>query len=166
MEVHLPNPYLNHHGCSYGYGYCTHVMTMKEYYYSQHFTNREMCRTSTGLDNQPSPVIEDNLIYLVQKVLEPARLKLGEPIRITSGYRSPEVNAAVGGVQNSYHKYGLAADIHVPSTNYLNRLVKILRQNEYVDKCIIEHSRSGARWLHVQTTRQKPRRLFFKLETD
>ena len=110
MEVHLPNSNLGHHGRSYGYGNCTHVMTMKVYYYSQHFTNREMCRTSTGLDNQPSPVIEDNLIYLVQKVLEPARLKLGEPIRITSGYRSPEVNAAVGGVQNSYHKYGLAAE--------------------------------------------------------
>lgn len=138
---------------------------MKLYYYSIHFTNREMCHTSTGLPNDPNPVVEENLIYLVTKVLEPTRLKLGESIQVTSGYRSPQVNAVVGGVPNSYHKYGLAADIHIKSDQYLDRILAILRENPYVDKCIIEHAKSGARWLHVQTTRQKPRRLFFNLDT-
>jgi zinc D-Ala-D-Ala carboxypeptidase len=69
-----------------------------------------MQTTSTGLDNTPTEEARANLYELVQTVLDPLRKELGVPIRITSGYRSPQVNAAVGGSRTSRHMLGLAAD--------------------------------------------------------
>jgi uncharacterized protein YcbK (DUF882 family) len=54
-----------------------------------------------------------NLRRLVDDLLDPLRSDLGAPVRVTSGYRSPEVNAAVGGSKTSRHMRGLAADIKV-----------------------------------------------------
>ena len=62
----------------------------------------------------PSEVIM-NAIALVENVLDPAREKLGMPIKVTSGYRCPLKNKAVGGVENSQHLKGEAADISVKS---------------------------------------------------
>ena len=77
----------------------------------QYFSWREMQTTSTGLDNTPTEEARNNLYRLVQEVLDPLREELGVPIRVTSGYRSPKVNAAVGGSNTSRHMLGLAADI-------------------------------------------------------
>lgn len=77
---------------------------------SNNFSLSEFTKTETGLPNRPSQEVVNNLKYLVQYVLQPARDKFG-PIEITSGYRSPEVNAAVGGSATSDHLFGRAADI-------------------------------------------------------
>ena len=63
-----------------------------------------------GLDNTPGEQERLALAALVEKVLDPLREALGEPIRITSGYRSPELNRLVGGVPTSQHLKGEAAD--------------------------------------------------------
>lgn len=76
-----------------------------------------MQTTSTGLDNTPTEEARANLYELVQTVLDPLRKELGVPIRVTSGYRSPEVNAAVGGSRTSRHMLGLAADIKARGFN-------------------------------------------------
>lgn len=76
-----------------------------------YFTWSELRTTSTGLRNEPPPDVQDNLRRLVQEVLDPLRAELGVPVRVTSGYRSPEVNAAVGGSRTSRHMLGLAADV-------------------------------------------------------
>lgn len=58
---------------------------------------------------------------LLQK-LKGLRYKIGKPVIITSGYRCPKYNLEVGGVKNSYHLLGMAADIHVPGISLDNLL--------------------------------------------
>ena len=77
---------------------------------SKDFTLSEFTDTDTGLPNEPGQEEIRNLKLLVQKVLQPARNKFGV-INVTSGYRSPEVNSAVGGSATSDHVHGRAADI-------------------------------------------------------
>lgn len=81
---------------------------------SAHFTLNELTTTSTGIANEPDLVIVDALRSFVRDVLEPMRVALGGPIIVTSGFRSPAVNSAVGGVWNSRHLLGRAADIRTP----------------------------------------------------
>lgn len=70
-----------------------------------------MIKTDTKLKNCPSKFEEiSNLLNLVL-VLNRLRICFAKPIIVNSGYRSPQVNAAVGGVYNSKHVQGLAADI-------------------------------------------------------
>jgi hypothetical protein len=77
------------------------------------FTLAEMTRTSTGLENVPGPAVRANLQELVATVLDPLRRHLGRPVRITSGFRSKQVNRRVGGSPHSRHLDGEAADIKV-----------------------------------------------------
>lgn len=87
---------------------------------SKNFTLAEFLASETadklGIDNSldatcDSYVIE-NLEYLCRWVLEPVRFRLGCPVMISSGYRCPRLNVAVGGSDTSDHLYGLAADIY------------------------------------------------------
>ena len=85
---------------------------------TQHFSLREFIISATairhGIDNTPSEETVARLKALCDNVLEPLRRRFGR-IRITSGYRSPSVNAKVGGVATSQHTLGEAADINVPN---------------------------------------------------
>jgi len=80
---------------------------------SANFALREFLRTSTGLPNQPDTEAINNLHWLCTTVLQPLRDHLGMPVRITSGYRSPAVNAKIGGAKTSAHMRGLAVDCKV-----------------------------------------------------
>ena len=89
----------------------------------------------------PSEVIQ-NAIALVENVLDPAREKLGMPIKVNSGYRCPLKNKAVGGVENSQHLKGEAADISLPLTAYglkdgLMKLARIIKEQGKFDQLII-----------------------------
>lgn len=74
------------------------------------FALSELTRTSTGRANVPTAVHVERLRYLVAAVLDPWRVLVG-PLQVTSGYRSPAANAAVGGVPGSAHTMGTAADV-------------------------------------------------------
>lgn len=74
---------------------------------------------------KPDEQILKNLEELCKTVLEPLRLAIGKPIKVTSGYRSPRHNAKIGGTKGSMHCLGIAADIHVPGT--LQDQIKIAR---------------------------------------
>ena len=63
-----------------------------------------------GIDNTPTTEQVLNLKRLCQELLEPVRSLLNVPMHINSGFRSPKVNAAVGGAHGSAHLAGLAAD--------------------------------------------------------
>lgn len=76
---------------------------------SEHFTWAELTATSTGLDNTPSLEDRIRLIYLARRVLEPLRAASGA-LRTSSAYRSAATNAAVGGVETSFHRSGLGWD--------------------------------------------------------
>lgn len=78
---------------------------------SPHFTLAELTGTGTGLPNTPGSNHIDNLRLLAGLVLEPLRVLRGGPLKVTSGYRSPEVNAAIKGSRTSDHMAGEAADL-------------------------------------------------------
>ena len=86
------------------------------------------CCGSTG-----SPQAVANIGALVENVLDPAREKLGKPIVVNSGYRCPKHNAAVGGVTNSQHMKGEAADIRCTD---IRRLKQIIIDNGRYDQLI------------------------------
>ena len=123
-------------------------MTMK---LSPNFTLQEMMATSHGkLQDMPTGEVILNLTFLCARMLQPLRDTIGRPVYINSGYRSKRLNARVGGVPNSYHLRGLAADIHVDNDEHAKVLFDILRQNKWVDMLIMER-KGNSRWLHVQT---------------
>lgn len=78
------------------------------------------CRCCGGLPAEAKANIE----ALVENVLDPARERLGMPIIVNSGYRCPKHNAEVGGVKNSQHMKGEAADIRCEDNEQLKRLIK------------------------------------------
>lgn len=101
---------------------------------SPHFKLSEFLRSETasarGIDNTPSVEVVSNLQQLCINVLEPLRQYINSPaatganlpsargnrgVIISSGYRSPALNKAVGGTPTSQHMRGEAADIHIPS---------------------------------------------------
>lgn len=110
---------------------------------SNHFTLAEFCNFSKYPDNLPTPQVVFNLKYGCQYLLEPARREVG-PIIINSGFRNPRVNALVGGVKNSQHLLGEAADIRPKGPRQFQRLVDFLRANEYTDQLL-----TGNGWLHI-----------------
>jgi hypothetical protein len=84
---------------------------------SEHFTLEEFTFSETGsrlgLNNTPPPLILLNLKQIAA-FMEKVRTLLGKPIVVHSGYRSPQVNRAVGGVPTSAHCNGLACDFTCP----------------------------------------------------
>ena len=88
---------------------------MKNFKLSEFFAS--FTADKNGIKNEPSAdkraTIERNINSLVDNVLDPIRDKFRTPVIITSGYRCPQVNRLVGGVNNSQHMSGCAADFHV-----------------------------------------------------
>ena len=72
---------------------------------------------------QLPPLARENVKALVREVLDPVREKLGSPIIVNSGYRCPKHNKDVGGVKNSQHLCGEAADIHCQDNERLKQLI-------------------------------------------
>ena len=85
---------------------------------SEHFELAELLVSETaarrGITNEPTPEVIENLRRLCQSVLQPLRVHLKRPVVITSGYRSPALNRAIGGSPTSHHMQGRAADLIVP----------------------------------------------------
>lgn len=120
---------------------------------AEHFTLREMTLSGTairlGIDNTPNEKEVTHLRTLCQEVLEPLRRRFGV-IRINSGFRCPELNKAVGGVDNSQHKRGQAADIHCASVEEAKRMYDYIRQHLDYDQLLLERKLgNGCCWLHV-----------------
>jgi len=120
---------------------------------SEFFTLAELTRSDTAarhkIDNSPSAAIVANLQYGVDMVLDPLRRLYGQPIRINSGFRCSQLNKLVGGVPNSWHQLGNAADIHISSAEEAKILFSNLQKLPSVDTVLFEHSKT-AQWLHVQ----------------
>jgi len=118
-----------------------------------HFTLEEFTRSdkakTLGISNEPPPEVVENLRLLCVNVLEPVRVKLGEVIHVNSGYRSPDLNSAVGGVATSHHVTGQAADIELgdctPESN--KRLFEAIRDGEGHWTQLIDERNYG--WVHV-----------------
>jgi hypothetical protein len=123
---------------------------------SPHFSLAELTASSTaqrlGLDNTPAPELLPRLV-LAAEMLERIRTVLGVPITVTSGYRAPAVNRAVGGVTSSDHTQGHAVDIIAPGygTPYLvASLLAPLVSTLGIGQLILEGIK-GKQWVHVST---------------
>ena len=121
---------------------------------TMHFTIEELYASKTakdkGINNMPSVREMVNLVYLAAYVLEPLRVAMGKPIRISSGYRCERLNKAVGGVYNSQHLKGQAADIDIQGDMAFGRKIfDHIRDHLPFDQLIWEHSKSGTYWVHV-----------------
>lgn len=129
---------------------------------SKHFSLEEMTNSGTAIRlriaNRPSAVQIENLRQLCLNVLEPVRLRFGVT-RITSGYRCPELNSAVGGVPDSQHTRGEAADIHISDMEVGRKMFDFIRLHTDFDQLLFERRiKGGCRWLHVSYTTRRPNR--------
>lgn len=119
-----------------------------------HFTLDELCASATakakGIINKPDVSQIINLVYLGAYVLEPLRVALGEPIKISSGFRCQALNKAVGGVANSQHCKGQAADLCIDGDmDKGKRWFDYVRKHLDFDQLIWEHNAQGVYWVHV-----------------
>lgn len=116
----------------------------------KYFSIKELAKSETAtrlkIDNTPTAEVVDNLTALVDNVLDPLRELYGKPIHISSGYRCPRLNKAVGGVANSQHLTGQAADINQGSHEENRRLFIYLEEYCTFDQLLWEN---GGAWIHV-----------------
>jgi len=70
-----------------------------------------------NIDNSPTEEHIENLKYIAEKVFQPIREHFGVPIYVSSGYRSEELNTAIGGSKTSFHRFGMALDLDQDGRN-------------------------------------------------
>jgi hypothetical protein len=104
------------------------------------------------IPNNPTPEAVANIRHLVDGILQPVRNRTGMPITVTSGYRSPALNRAVGGATTSQHTKGEAADLQCANNA---RLFEAIRANVAFDQLIWEFGDDDApAWVHVSLKSQ------------
>jgi hypothetical protein len=118
---------------------------------SEHLELSEVIRSESakrnGISNMPTPEHIENFKILANKVFEPIREHFGVPIRISSGYRSSELNKCVGGSATSQHSSGEAIDIDQDATTITNKQVfEYIKDNLAFDQLINEFNYA---WVHV-----------------
>ena len=117
--------------------------TINDIRLSPHFKLGEFIKLSKYPDNKPTMQDVANMTYGCLMLLEPARQVVG-PILINSGFRNSRVNALVGGVKNSQHLLGQAADIRPKDPRKFQLLIDFLKNSEYTDQLL-----TGNGWLHI-----------------
>lgn len=123
---------------------------------SQNFNLDELCRSQIaidcGIDNTPdSDAVVENLKLLCEKVLQPIRDHYGRPVKVSSGYRSEEINTLARGSRVSDHILGFAADIEIPGVPNAELAQWVLDNLDYT-QVILEFYTPGipdSGWVHV-----------------
>lgn len=139
----------------------------------KYFTIEELCNSVTakkkGIPNKPTPEITKHLTELVENLLDPLRIAWGSPIKISSGYRCPALNKAVGGSTTSAHNAGYAADMY-PANGKIGEfkefVMKWLKENNMkFDQYINEYS-GNSQWVHLaiknRTGEQRKQYMLYK----
>ena len=127
----------------------------------QYITVNEMLHSQTAeklnIKNVPNdPIVIENLEHTIEQLDELRRL-YGSKIFITSGYRCPALNKAVGGKPNSQHVKGQAADI-----KWDEKLLKFIIDNYHYDQ-LIEETSKRTKWIHISFNKEKERMQYIKL---
>src|ERR1700744_5279049 len=136
------------------------------YLMSEHCTYAEFCLNSEtakkeGIDNTPTPEIIAAGKLLCEKVFEPIRAHFGVPLTISSFFRCPALNKAVGGVSNSQHQYGEAMDIEMGWEMNL-QIMDFIKNNLDYDQVLNEYPDEQGRptWVHVSYKAEGNRKMF------
>ena len=128
----------------------------------QYITVNEMLHSQTAeklnIKNVPNdPIVIENLEHTIEQLDELRRL-YGHPIFITSGYRCPALNKAVGGKPNSQHVKGQAADL-----KWDPELLQFIIDNYHYDQ-LIEETSKRTKWIHISFNKEKERMQYIKLK--
>jgi uncharacterized protein YcbK (DUF882 family) len=126
---------------------------------SSYYTLARLIHSDTarerGIDNTPPDALLPNL-RLLARGLDRVRRLLGHRLDISSGYRCPELNAAVGGVPHSQHAQGLAVDFTCPGFGPPIAVARAIRDSKIAfDQCIYEYSE----WVHLSFSPAPRRRV-------
>ena len=130
----------------------------------KYFTIAELTKSETaerkGIMNVPLPEQKANLTTLVNKVLDPLREAYGKPIVVSSGYRSPMLNKAVGGAPTSQHCKGEAADIVPKDRKDMLKLFELAKALPDFDQLINEKpdKRGVPTWIHISYSSSRNRK--------
>ena len=122
---------------------------------SQHITYTEAIYSNTakrrGIDNTPSPSQVETMKITADKIFEPLRSWVGGPIKVTSMFRSPDLNTAIGGSKTSQHMKGQAMDlddVYGYKTNA--EMYHWIKENLNFDQLIWEFGTNvNPNWIHV-----------------
>ena len=121
----------------------------------KYFSIKELTKSETatkkGIDNTPNAEQIKNMETLIKNLLDPIREQWGAAIYVTSGFRSIALNKAVGGVPNSHHLGGYAADLTVKSQAGNKALFDMIRRSKLKwTQLISEKTTSqGCGWVHI-----------------
>lgn len=121
---------------------------------SENFSLEEMVASNTAkakkIDNTPNETVIKNLKHLCETVLQPIRNKYGETIKISSGYRCPKLNTAVGGAKTSKHQTGEAVDIQCSDNKKLwDLIVNMIKDGEITVGQLIDEKK--LHWIHLSS---------------
>lgn len=122
---------------------------------SEHLELSEVIRSESakrrGINNMPTDEHIKNLKLLAENIFEPIRANFRQPIRISSGYRSQSLNAAIGGAINSQHSTGEAIDIDMDGTDVHNKeIFNFIKERLPFDQLIWEFgNEQNPDWVHV-----------------
>lgn len=108
------------------------------------FTLHEMVKTDTGLDNSFDTLLDVRNLERLMIVLSVLRHLVQECIHVNSGYRSYDVNDSVGGVSNSKHRIGKAADIRCKDMRALEEYCKLFHRTGVFTECVVHET-----YIHV-----------------
>ena len=140
---------------------------------SKYFNYDELVKSRTaeeqGFDNTPAGYLSSNGQMLCDQLLDPLREALGEPLYVSSGYRSEELNHFIGGSNSSQHCKFLAADLWCKgktTAELFELAMELDAAGTIVADQLIEERRgnSGTTWLHASTSRA-PRHQYLKINT-
>ena len=121
----------------------------------KYFNFTELTASATAerlaIDNTPPHAARQMLTILIEQLLDPIRRRYGAPIIVTSGYRCPTLNTAVGGVTNSHHIIGCAADITTGTIENNRKLFDLITDMQTTHRLRFTQliAEEGYRWLHI-----------------
>ena len=139
---------------------------------TKNFNLVELTKSQTaerkGIDNTPSPEHQENLKSLCTHVLQPIRDHFSKVVTVSSGYRSPELCAAIGSKSTSQHARGEAAALEIFGVSN-KELADWIHFNLNYDQLILEYwkeSDPNSGWVHCSYTEGNNRRQYLKAYKD
>lgn len=131
----------------------------------KYFSFQEMERSDTAvryaIDNSIPENLKNNVARLVDNVLDPLREAWGRPLTVSSGYRCPALNKAVGGSATSHHLRGMAADITTGNNADNRRLFQLIINLGLPFTQLIDERDFS--WVHVSYDPENVKRQVLKL---
>lgn len=131
----------------------------------KYFSFQEMARSDTAvryaIDNSIPENLKNNVARLVDNVLDPLREAWGRPLAVSSGYRCPALNKAVGGSATSHHLRGMAADITTGNNADNRRLFQLIINLGLPFTQLIDERDFS--WVHVSYDPENVKRQVLKL---